>query len=516
MLYLDRNHDPKKNQALLSSIFGKDIDLSLAVNETKQLFRQWLDGDQEYHLFTKSNVSIFRRIASVLFFPFRKHTGHNQIPNLVVDQEGNVFPEWLPMLEKEFLRLQNKIKVVNVEEFGAVGDGKTDNTEAFKKAIGKGGVKVTIPPGTYITRGIRLPSWTFLSGAGKGKTTLKLHPDEDKGARLVTNANYRRGNHHLCVADMSLDWNVKRLGQVENTSTGDNHSSCLTYANATFGWVRNVEAINPGLHCFDISSIRYDYSGDGSRGRGGSRYIWLDRLNGFGFGDDGITTHHSDDIFISNSHMCDPSGLAHEKGSSNSNGFEVDDGSRNITLFNNSSARCFGGVEIKAHEDSSAAANVQIVGHLSVNDNRSFNFRHIGHHKAADPESKTAFNIMATQMAAIAPIRTALYKDSSPRGLVVSAYKNVVINHFALIGDREYDYRGEPVIAIQYRARKVALNNLLFRNFKKAGADIKIFGGSQRADMVKIKNADMIDSAPKTVDIGKGVEQVTLETINQQ
>src|SRR3954469_1428034 len=105
----------------------------------------------------------------------------------------------------------------------------------------------------------------------------------------------------------------------------------------------------------------------------------------------------------SDSHMCDPSGRSHKKGFSNSNGIEVDDGSRNVLLVHNSTARCFGGVEIKAHQNSSAASNVQIVGHISVNDNRCYNFRHIGHHKSTAIESKSASNIMAMNLAAITP-----------------------------------------------------------------------------------------------------------------
>ena len=238
-------------------------------------------------------------------------------------------------------------------------------------------------------------------------------------------------------------------------------------------------------------------AGDGYRACGGSKYVWLDNLNGYGFGDDGITTHHSDYIFISRSHMCDPSGRAHQRGFSNSNGIEIDDGSRNVLLVNNSSARCFGGVEIKAHQNSSAASNVQIVGHISVNDNRCYNFRHIGHHKSTDTESKSAYNIMAINLAAIAPIFTDLYKYSTPRGLVVSAYKNVVINHFTLIGDPEYDYKGNPVIAIQYRARNVVLNNISIKDFKSASAAIKVYGGKNLADSVKIKNVEIHNSGSR-------------------
>jgi hypothetical protein len=297
---------------------------------------------------------------------------------------------------------------------------------------------------------------------------------------------------------------------VAKTSTWGNHSSCLTYANVTYGWVQDVEAINAGLHCFDISSTLYNYAGDGFRARDGSKYVWLDNLNGYGFGDDGITTHHSDYIFISNCHMCDPSGRAHKKGYSNSNGFEVDDGSRNVVLVNNSSARCFGGVEIKAHNNSSAASNVQIIGHISVNDNRSFNFRHIGHHKSTEAESKTAYNIIATNLVSIAPIYTELYKDSTPRGMVISAYKNVVITHFTLIGDPDYNYNGDPVIAVQYRARNIMLKDISFKDFKKAGSDIKVFGGENRADSVSIYDVMSKNSALKVVEVGSDIQDITV------
>ena len=104
-------------------------------------------------------------------------------------------------------------------DFGAVGDGKTDCTAAFQKAIGNGRVKVMVPEGVFITKGIRLPSWTYLKGAGKGVTTLKLHHQTPKDTRLVTNANHWKGNHHLFVGALSLDWHIERLGNTTKTST---------------------------------------------------------------------------------------------------------------------------------------------------------------------------------------------------------------------------------------------------------------------------------------------------------
>ena len=511
----DKFHLPIKNGEILSEITGKKLDIERVIKETDQLFHQ-CRGNEPVPQFNKApiHIPLSKKIFERLFRLFAKPYSIMEPTQIYVNSKGNVYPEWKIKLDDEYENLLRKItREVNIEDFGGVGDGKTDNTVAFKKAIGKGFVKVKVPEGIFITKGIALSSWTCLVGSGKGKTTIKLHDAAPKGTRLITNANHWKGNHHIFVQGMSLNWNVERLGDVKKTSTWGNHSSCLTYANVTYGWVKDVEAINPGLHCFDISSTLYNYAGDGFLAKGGSQYVWLDNLNGFGFGDDGVTTHHSEYLFISNSHMCDPSGRAHQKGSSNSNGFEVDDGSRNVLMVNNSTARCFGGIEIKAHQNSSAASNVKVVGHISVNDNRSFNFRHIGHHKSTDTESKSAYNISAVNLAAINPIFTELYKYSTPRGLVVSAYKNVVINHLTLIGDPDYDYKENPVIAIQYRARNVVLNNISVRGFKSASADIKVYGGENRADSVSINHIDVNDSASMAIDIGKDTEDVQIHQV---
>ncbi|WP_018662688.1 glycosyl hydrolase family 28-related protein [Heyndrickxia acidiproducens] len=457
MLDLNRNHDPLKNADLIQQFSSRPCGQNKRVEETRLLFQKYSAA---------SPRSKKHRSLSYTWFN-RKYPVQNW--KTIADQNGLVYPEWKKALDQEYIKLLDAAeKVVNVLDFGAVGDGKTDNTKAFKKAIGKGYVRVRVPAGVFLTKGIQLPSWTCLEGEGKGVTTIKLHPDAPKKTRLVSNSSHMRGNSHILVQNLSLDWNLERLGVGEKSSAGNNRSSCLTFAHVSYGWVKHVEAINAGLHGFDVSSTRYHYLGDGFLAPGRSRFIWLDGLTAYGFGDDGITNHHSDYIFISNSHCCDPSGRAHKKGFSNSNGIEIDDGSRHVWLCNNSSARCFGGVEIKAHHNASAASNVHIFGHLSVNDNRSFNFRHIGHHKGKDTDSKTAHHIVAAGLVSIAPIYTDLYENSTPRSLVVSAYQNVVINGLTAIGDPDDDFKGQPVIAVQYRAKNVVLNDISVTGFKNA------------------------------------------------
>lgn len=64
---------------------------------------------------------------------------------------------------------------VSVRDFGAVGDGRTDDTAAFRRALEAGGGKViVVPPGRYaLTDILRLrTSNTVLRGAGPGRSVL--------------------------------------------------------------------------------------------------------------------------------------------------------------------------------------------------------------------------------------------------------------------------------------------------------------------------------------------------------
>lgn len=506
---LSKYHDPAKNKELLAAILNDPPPIEELTNETQELFRQIKSNDGPNRNFAYKKTRL-ERLWSFLAEEHSVEDPHHYSERV---ENGDVVPEWKTELDEEYTKLENAFtRQVNVEDFGAVGDGVTDCTKAFRKAFGNGRVDVYVPAGIYIVRKLELPSWTRLRGAGKGSTVLKLHSAAPKRQRLLANRNFIRGNSRISVERLGLDWNVERLGNVSNTSAGNNFSSCLTYAHVTYGWVKEVAAVNPGLHCFDISSTVYNYGGDGRRARGGSRYVWLDRVNGWGFGDDGITTHHSDYIFISNSHLCDPSGRSHKKGFSNSNGIEIDDGSRFVWLLNNSTTRCFGGVEIKAHATSSAATGVFISGHLSVSDNRSFNFRHIGHHANEDPDSLSAFNIAAQRLVSVAPVFTNMYAGSSPRALVVSGFRNVAINRFLFIGDPEYDYKGHPAAAIQYKAGDVSLTNGRITGFKKSKSDLYIGSG----DRVMVRNILCFDSAERPVKGGKGNATVVVENVGQE
>lgn len=88
-----------------------------------------------------------------------------------------------PLKEMELIRKQIKAPVFpskdfDITKYGAKGDGKTLNTEAFKKAIAacakSGGGRVVVPLGNYLTGAIHLKSNVNLHLADSAKITFSV------------------------------------------------------------------------------------------------------------------------------------------------------------------------------------------------------------------------------------------------------------------------------------------------------------------------------------------------------
>ncbi|MGY0683218.1 peptidase G2 autoproteolytic cleavage domain-containing protein [Mammaliicoccus sciuri] len=399
-------------------------------------------------------------------------------------------------MESNYNTLNKKIeRIINVNDYGADPTGQTDSTEAFKKAFANGGRHIHMTEGTYITTGLKLPSNTILSGEGKEQTTIKLSDNAPADSVVITNLDMNGVAENIGIEGFSVDGNRTRQGDTLKPA-GGSRSSNVRFAGVKKGFIKNIKSFNSLLHGIDVTyaSDEYSYAGDGVRvpRHLESEYIWIDNCESTGFGDDGITTHHSRYLFISNSYSHHP-----YKGGGNNNGIEVDDGSQYVYLDNNITEENFGGLEIKGHEPTSAASHVFVNNHISVNDNRSYNIRHIGHHIAKDVQSKTAYDVMLNNCTAVTPYKNEVYPGSTPRAMVVSAYRNVQINNFTAIGDGTFT-AGYPVIAIQYRAENVTFNGLNIRGFKNASADVQIYGGGNRPKKITISNFNIIDSSSNT------------------
>ncbi len=423
----------------------------------------------------------------------------------MTQQELGNEPEFLKKVE--MLQQIESARIVYIDDFIPEGEEESDQTAYFEQALGTGNVKLILGPKRYYAT-VKLPSRTVLEGQGMELTTIQTPNQAPDYEWTVSVKDKENGAEYITVRNLSLDGNRRRGSE----PAGGSRSSCLTFHGVKYGWVSNVFAYNSSLHGFDVTStgLDYHYEGDGTVDTGPSQYVWIDSCKATDWIDDGFTTHHSEFITISNCYAFDPNNRG------NCNAIEIDDGSRHVMLTNNYSKGCYGGIEIKAHANSSAATNVHIMGHISQEDTRSYNFRHIGHHTAEDPDSTTAFHLTATNLVSLHPNnKKGFQNNTDPRALVISAYTNVSITNFTAIGDMDYDFGNTPVVAVQYKAKNVSLSGFNISQFKNASDAITIFGGSNRGDQIALSNINIHDAGVNNgIFIGSGHGKVSITNVN--
>ena len=417
-------------------------------------------------------------------------------------------------IEENFNYLNKKIeRIVNVNDYGADPTGEKDSTEAFKEAVRGGDVHVHMTAGTYKVTGIRLPNNTVLSGEGKDVTTIKFADETPAENIVITNEDMSGNAHNIGIKDFTVNGNKWRQNKALSAA-GGSLSSNVRFAGVKHGFANNIKSVDALLHGFDVTyaSDTYFYEGDGVRVNEEleSRYIHIDNCEASGFGDDGITTHHSRYLLITNNYS------HHATGGGNNNGIEVDDGSQHVMLDNNMTEMNYGGIEVKAHAPVSAPNNVMISNHMSIHDSRAYNLRHIGHHRAGDPKSKTAHSLLLNNCTAIEPYDNKVYPNTTPRALVISAYRNVQVNNFSAVGDGKYT-ANMPVVAVQFMSSNIMLNNINITGFKNSMADIKVFGGANRGKKITISNVNIWNSSQnRGIAGGGGIYDLRIINANLQ
>ena len=413
-------------------------------------------------------------------------------------------------MEENFNYLNKKIeRIVNVNDYGADPTGEQDSTEAFKQALRGGNVHVHMTAGTYKVTGIKLPNNTVLSGEGKDITTIKFADETPAENIVITNEDMSGNAHNIGIKDFTVNGNKWRQDKALKPA-GGSLSSNVRFAGVKHGFASNIKSIDSLLHGIDVTYANddYFYQGDGVRVNEEleSKYIHIDNCEASGFGDDGITTHHSRHLVITNNYC------HHATGGGNNNGIEIDDGSQHVMLDNNMTEMNYGGIEVKAHAPASAPNNVMISNHMSIHDSRAYNLRHIGHHRAGDPKSKTAHSLLLNNCTAIEPYDNKVYPNTTPRALVISAYRNVQVNNFSAVGDGKYT-ANMPVVAVQFMSSNIMLNNINITGFKNSQADIKIFGGANRGKKITLSNINIWNSS-QNIGIAGGGGIYDLRIIN--
>ncbi len=109
-------------------------------------------------------------------------------------------------------------KTFNVKDYGAKGDGTTDETAAFRAALAAAqpnGGTVFVPGGRYMLTGdLVLPPNTQLKGASQAQTQLFWNPEHWDNGKLP--ASLISGTHHFAVTNLNI-WASRAWGIIMQT-----------------------------------------------------------------------------------------------------------------------------------------------------------------------------------------------------------------------------------------------------------------------------------------------------------
>jgi parallel beta-helix repeat protein len=124
----------------------------------------------------------------------------------------------------------DKMGIINVKSYGAVGDGTTDDTEAIQDTLDAaetaGGGIVYFPKGTYlVSTGLTVGNNITICGAGYS-SIVKL--DSGNTTKVFSNNDTSTGNSNITIRDLKIDGNkANRTGNLDYMIYFDNVDNVL-------------------------------------------------------------------------------------------------------------------------------------------------------------------------------------------------------------------------------------------------------------------------------------------------
>ena len=406
---------------------------------------------------------------------------------------------------------------INVKDFGAKGDGLTNDFTAIQTALSSVSnySRVYIPKGIYIVdQELKILNNTYLYGDGIGATIIKLSNSAAASQNVLTNISNTRssatntGNFNIVIKDLEVDGNVNRFYNstlsTYSYSEGSSTSSCgVGLANVQHALIENVYSHDCCKHCFDIASSQNQSQSDILYTVGPSYDVTLKNVIAFRGGDDAITTHYSHSITIENACVSGKGGFLVP---TNSNGIEIDDGSYDVTVIGGYVKNCIRGLEVKGHGDTPAAKRVNVYGLTCENNATNFELRHLFWDSG---NSKTAFDVSLNDCTSIAPL-SAENIDVTPRAMRISSYNGVYINNFKCVGN----CNTSNLIYIYGGAKNVHINGMSFTGVSGTITEALLRIDSTAIGNMSLRNINFRDSIAQPIYITGNLPGILIDGVN--
>src|SRR5690606_13441909 len=113
----------------------------------------------------------------------------------------------------EINRTNPTLEIASVKDFGAKGDGVTDDTESIRNALNSPASIIFLPPGTYLVSDrILVPNGKSVVGSGISHTTI-IRTNEEDELGILTFGNYFNNDPEErysggSLRDLTIKWNA--------------------------------------------------------------------------------------------------------------------------------------------------------------------------------------------------------------------------------------------------------------------------------------------------------------------
>jgi hypothetical protein len=386
--------------------------------------------------------------------------------------------------------------------------GTTDMTAAIQSALDSAPI-VVFPDGVLmVSDTVRAPSNRMLFGSGKplvtpntyptaptfsGGTLIRMLSSVGRATNVLQIGTRDTPSNNVTLSDLGVDFNRARWSESGGDNDGEEmHSTAIGIYGSENVRLNRVAAADGYKHSVDVTAPDY--------GRGQSaatvyddqpaRYVWLNEVYACGAGDDNITTHQCEYVYINDCVSEHPTG---EAVPGNSNPFEIDDGSRSVFITNCVGIGGDNGLQIKGHNDAPAPYDIVVNGFQAINNRLGVEVRHTGWYSATDTDladetvdedgnpfeftgaSPNARNLILNNITIVAPTNVTPNGTAGLGfgGFRLRSYENVIINNLIITdgvlgadGDFEpFDDISNNLIRIYSGARHVQMRNTAIYGF---------------------------------------------------
>lgn len=256
-----------------------------------------------------------------------------------------------------------------------------ENTAAmhdFIEYVSNGRAKGKIGPHTYVVNETLRPVWDAYLNGERGLSRIRMADGVGYNHPVVQLGDVDEPSWNVHLSNFIVDFNLSRVsGSAGSAVNSVPMGTALSICHANRARIKGVDCYDAYKHCIDVSGSTYGRTGvslnEGVYSSQLAQDVIVEDCIMEGAGDDGFTTHMCKGVLGRDMKVrFNRAGFT-----VNSNAFEIDDFSRDVTLENCQAMFAYIALEIKGHEDAKAARNIRVTGFTSLYTSSGVVCRHL-------------------------------------------------------------------------------------------------------------------------------------------